>query len=431
MRWTAMAVSVVVLGGLGAVVPPAAPASAAATPTWMPQAGPVFNNPLGSLKGQQAILRQVLAAVRHAPRGSLIQMAVYSFDRSDLAYALRKARQRGVRVQLIVNKSVMSGVARNLQRRFGKNPNRPSFVIACPGACRRKGDGGNMHSKVFAFSQTGAAQNVVIASSGNMTSKAIYRQWNDSYTVIGDAGLYAAWQSMFSQMAHQRRVGPRRLTYTAPDGAFGAWFERSLASKGYTPGPQGTTTLTPVSGRYRPANDPVVHRIRRVGCRAPAGYGAGGRTMIRIAAYAMFQVRGEALAKALVNKKQQGCNIKIIMSVPGGPTYKRMQRAGIPMRSADWLFAHRVAEKEDGIEGWGPRFYSHYKVMMVDGMWNGRPTKTVWTGSENWSAISFANEEVVFTIHDAAVHRAYFKRWRSMWNGRATHRMGIEPTYGP
>jgi len=393
------------------------------TPTWRPVVGPVFNNPLGKKAKQQAILRQVLAAVRHTRRGATIQMAVYSFDRGDLAHALRKARGRGVHVQIVVNKAVMSGVARTLQKRFGRNPNRASFVIACPGACRKKGDGGNMHVKIFAFSQTGAAHDVIISSSGNMTSKAIYRQWNDSFTVAEDAGLYATWQRLFSQMAHQHRSGPRRITYTSNSRGYSAWFERSLPDQA----PPASTSMA----RYRPSADPVVHRIQGIGCHAPAGYGRNGHTVVRIAAYAMFETRGQALAKTLVRKKKQGCDIAIVMSVPGGGTYKMMQRAHIPLRSADWLFAERVAEKEDGISGWGPRFYSHHKMMMVNGLYRGHPTRTVWTGSENWSAISFANEEVVFTISNDHVYRAYLKRWRSMYHGRATHRMGIQPTYGP
>ena len=433
--------TLVLVGGLLAVTPSTGPATAAPTvavtsvaaptadraaPRWRPRAGPLFNNPLGSRARQQAILRQVLAAVRHTRRGATIQMAVYSFDRSDLAYALRRAHKRGVRVQIVVNKAVLSGVSRSLRHVLGSNPNRSSFLVACPGACRKKGDGGNMHVKVFAFSQTGAARNVVISSSGNMTSKAIYRQWNDSFTVSGDAGLYGTWRKLFRQMAHQRRVGPRRLTYTSSRRGYSAWFERSMASAG-SQAAQSRTTL----GRYRASADPVVNRIKRISCQAPAGYGHHGHTVIRIAAYAMFETRGQALAKTLVRKKRQHCDIAIILSVPGRGTYKMLQRAGIKLRSADWMFAERVAEKEDGISGWGPRFYSHHKMMMVNGLYAGRPTRTVWTGSENWSAISFANEEVVFTIHSTSVYRAYLKRWRSMYHGRATHRMGVQPTYGP
>jgi len=432
VRQSVTVLTLVLMGGLMAVTPPPGTATAAdrVAPTWRPRVGPVFNNPLGKLSSQQAILRQVLAAVRHTRRGATIQMAVYSFDRSDLASALRKAHRRGVHVQIVVNKAVLSGVSRSLRRQLGRNPHRSSFLVACPGACRKKGDGGNMHVKVFAFSQTGAARNVVISSSGNMTSKAIYRQWNDSYTVSGDAGLYATWKKLFRQMALQRRVGPRRLVYTSSDRTYSAWFERSLASAGNQPA-TATATTSLTTARYRASADPVVNRIRRVGCRAPAGYGHHGRTVIRIAAYAMFEVRGQALAKALIRKKRQHCDIAIIISVPGRGTYKMLQRAGIRIRSADWMFAERVASEEDGISGFGPRFYSHLKFMAINGTYSGAPTKTVWTGSENWDTISFDNEEVVLTINDASVYRSYIDRWNSMWYGKATHKMGIKPEEGP
>jgi phosphatidylserine/phosphatidylglycerophosphate/cardiolipin synthase-like enzyme len=119
------------------------------------------------------------------------------------------------------------------------------------------------------------------------------------------------------------------------------------------------------------------------------------------------------------------------MSVPGGHTYKLMQRAGIPLRSADWEFAQRNADEEDGISGWGPRFYSHLKFMAINGVFQGHPTRTVWTGSENWDGMSFANEEFVLTINDSSVYRAYLNRWNAMWKGRATHKMGIQPLRRP
>jgi phosphatidylserine/phosphatidylglycerophosphate/cardiolipin synthase-like enzyme len=395
-------------------------------PGWRPQLGVVFNDPLGGSKRQKAIVTRLVKAINHAKRGSVIRIASYSFDRGDVLSALSRARKRGVFVQVIVNKSVMSGGIRSLQKRLGKNPNRRNFVVACDGRCRKKGDGGNMHTKVFAFSRTGGAQYLVITSSGNLTSKAVYRQWNDSYAVANDKVLFDTWSVMFRQMAHQRQRGARRLSYTTTTGGYNYTFQRALAAQNNQVATSETTT-----SRYRATSDPAWKRIRQVSCVAPAGFGVGGRTVIRIAMYGMFKTRGEALAKALVRKKKQGCDIKIIMSVPGGHTYKMMERARIPLRSADWLFAERVAAQEDGISGWGPRFYSHLKFMAINGMYAGQPTRTVWTGSENWDNLSFANEEVVLTINDRSVYRSYIDKWNSMWKGRATHKMGVQPLYGP
>jgi hypothetical protein len=395
-------------------------------PGWRPQLGPVFNNPLGKPAAQKAIVIRLVKAINHAKRGSVIRIAVYSFDRSDVLSALRRARKRGVFVQVIVNKSVLSGGVQSLQDKLGHNPNKNNFVIACDGRCRKKGSGGNMHAKVYTFSRTGGAQYLVITGSGNMTSKGVYRQWNDSYAVAGDKALYDTWGLMFRQMAHQRQTTARRLSYTTSSQDYNYMFQRSLASQGYQVSSSETTT-----SRYAASADPAWRRIQQVSCVAPKGYGIEGHTVIRIAMYGMFKARGEGLAKALVRKRQQGCDIKMIMSVPGGKTYKMLQKAGIALRSADWEFAERVAQEEDGISGWGPRFYSHLKFMAINGTYAGKPTRTVWTGSENWDSLSFANEEVVLTINDASVYRAYVDQWNSMWSGRATHRMGVQPLKAP
>jgi phosphatidylserine/phosphatidylglycerophosphate/cardiolipin synthase-like enzyme len=395
-------------------------------PGWRPKLGPVFNNPLGSSKKQRAILIRLIRAINHAPRGSQIRIAVYSFDRADVLGALRKARKRGVNVQVIVNRSVMSSGARSLQKKLGKNPNRKNFVIACSGRCRKKGDGGNMHSKVYTFSRSGGARYLVITGSGNLTSKGVYRQWNDSYAIANDKRLYDTWANMFNQMAHQKLRGARRLSYTTTTGGYNYTFQRTLAAQNK----QFSTSQVSLA-RYRASADPAWRRIGKVSCNAPKGYGVNGHTVIRIAIYGMFKARGEALAKALVRKKKQGCNIRIIMSVPGGHTYKMMERAGIPLRSGDWEFAERNAAEEDGISGWGPRFYSHLKFMAINGVYAGKPTKTVWTGSENWDALSFANEEVILTINDASVYNTYLGHWSWMWNGRSTHKMGTQPLGGP
>lgn len=418
-----------------AAVDPCTPDAAGALPAncvgwlpgWRPQLGPVFNNPLGKPEAQLAIVTRIIKAINHTPRGGLIRMSVYSFDRGDVLSALKKARKRGVFIQLIVNKKVMSGGVAYLQKKWGKNPDKRNFVVACDGRCRAKGSGGNMHAKVYTFSRSGGAQYLVITGSGNLTSKGVYRQWNDSYAVANDKQLYDTWNVMFDQMAHQKAAGPRRLSYTTTTGGYTYGFQRPVAGQG---GQVSTSQTT--AARYRPMNDAAWRRISQISCDAPEGYGgAGGHTVIRIAMYGMYGARGEGLAKALVRKKQQGCNVAVIMSVPGGHTYKLMERAKIPLRSGDWMFAERDAALEDGISGFGPRFYSHLKFVAVDGVYAGQPTKSVWTGSENWDSMSFTNEEVVLTINDASVYGAYVDRWNAMWNGRATHKMGIKPIAGP
>ncbi|MFI2706197.1 phospholipase D-like domain-containing protein, partial [Nocardioides sp. CER28] len=411
-------------GGPAAVAAQAAAPSAllAPLPGWRPSLRPMFNDP--GRRGSRVILRRILQAIRHTPRGETIRIATYSLDRPEVTYALRQARRRGAHVQVIVNKRTSSGLVFALQRAFGKNPHRANFVVTCPGRCRGPGDGGNQHIKIASFTRTGGARDVIIGSSGNLTSKATYRQWNDSWAIAYDPKVFNAWVGFFDQMKIQRQRGPRGFLTTSQPGvkhAYSLWLQRTPAT--------ASAVQAPVA---RAGHDPVVQRINDVGCRTRRGYGtADGRTIVRITEYAVFKSRGVRVANAIAGLKRRGCDVMVIGSVFSRPVIGILRRAGVPLRMGDWRFANRNPAEEDGLSGWGPRFYVHFKEMAVNGSFRGQPTKSVWTGSENWSPISFANEEVVVRFTDPAYYTAYTRQFRNLWRGRATHRPGIDPTGGP
>jgi hypothetical protein len=410
--------------------PPVAAAEAAAAPVllpplpgWTPRLGPMFNDPGRRRSG--VIAHRVLQAIRHTPRGETIRMAVYSLDRGEIGAALRKARRRGVHVQVITNQHTASALVYSLQRSFGRNPHRNSFVVTCPGRCRAPGSGGNQHLKVFSFTRTGGARDVIIGSSGNLTSKAVERQWNDSWAIGYDPKIFNTWVGFFNQMKIQKRRGSRTVQAAQPHVAhpYSIWLQRTDA---------GTASAVPAAAARSAAQDPVVRRLRDVGCRTRPGYGtADGRTVVRIMEYAVYAGRGIQVANAIADTTRRGCDVMVIGSVFSGPVIGILRRAGVPVRMADWRFADRDPAEEDGLGGWGPRFYSHYKAMIVDGSYQKQPTTSVWTGSENWSGISFANEEIIVRFTDPGYYRAYFQQFRRLWSGRATHRAGIEPTGGP
>jgi hypothetical protein len=440
-RRFAVAASLAVTGALGAsaieVVPAGAPAAVAATaapaallaplPGWLPSLRPMFNDP--GHKGSRVIIRRVLQAIRHTPRGETIRIATYSLDLPEVTHALRMARRRGVHVQVIVNKHTSSGWVFGLQRAFGKNPHRANFVVTCPGRCRAPGHGGNQHMKIASFTRTGGARDVIIGSSGNFTSKATYRQWNDSWAIAYDPKVFNAWVAFFNQMKIQRQRGPRGILTTSQSGVrhpYSLWLQRTTGAT------TATATPAPAPAARRSGGDPVVRRINDVGCRTRPGYGtADGRTIVRITEYAVFKGRGVRVAHAIAGLKRRGCDVMVIGSVFSRPVIGILRRAGVPLRMGDWRFANRNPAEEDGLSGWGPRFYVHFKEMAVNGSFRGQPTKSVWTGSENWSAISFANEEVVVRFTDPGYYTAYTRQFGKLWRGRATHRAGIDPTGGP
>src|SRR4051812_37684536 len=68
-----------------------AASAAAGKKRWAPAAGGFFNDPWGSKDAKFRIERQIVGAIRHAHKGSYIRIAVYSFDRVNVADALIKA----------------------------------------------------------------------------------------------------------------------------------------------------------------------------------------------------------------------------------------------------------------------------------------------------------------------------------------------------
>src|SRR6478609_9438252 len=310
----ALAASTVGVIETPAGAPPAAAATAAAPallpplPGWKPALGPIFNEP--GKPRSTAIVYRVLQAIRHTPRGETIRMATYSFDRGEIATALRNARKRGVRVQIVVNQKTASGVVFSLQRTLGSTPRHNNFVVTCPGRCRAPGDGGNQHIKIFSFTRSGGTRDLIIGGSGNLTSKAVYRQWNDSWAIAYDPKVFDAWVGFFKQMKFQHTLGGRvvQTSQTQVANPYSMWLQR-----------------TPTTGAAAPlaraaAQDPVVRRIRSVGCNTRAGYGnANGHTVVRIMEYALFGSRGNQIANAIASLKRGGCDVMVIGSVFSKP----------------------------------------------------------------------------------------------------------------
>ncbi len=387
------------LGGVGA--PPAAtdePAIAtqartqasAKADTWIPPSGAAFNLPRGGQKARNKLIRRVIAGVNHAPKGSTIRFAMYSFDRRDVADALLRAHRRGVNVQLLVNDNWTSYQTRRLRRELGTKPRKKSFYVICRGSCR--GGKGNLHMKVYSFSRTGAASKVLMTGSGNLTNRAAKLQWNDQVTLLNAPGLYDFYVRIFDQLKLDRRVKTRRQIYG------------------------GTASLGALFYRVRPADDPVMRRLRAIDCQAAPGYGIRGRTSIRIMMYAWMRDRSY-LADRVAYLKRQGCNIAVITSVSSSKVVRILKAAKIPIRSADY---DRVENAEGDLV---VNFYSHLKVMTLDGTYGGRSMRNVWTGSENWSGVSFQNDELILRLTGDLVHAKYIKHFNLLWT-KHTHLHG-------
>ena len=159
-----LAVVVVLTGSLlAAPTTPALAREVVAKPRWEPATGGFFNNPWGTTDSKFRIERQIVAAIRHARKGSTIRIAVYSFDRVNVAKALLKAHRRGVHVQVLHNDHQYTTAMKMLKHGLGTNRGKKSWDYTCKTGCRSIQ--GVLHDKIYLFGHTGAARNVAMTGS--------------------------------------------------------------------------------------------------------------------------------------------------------------------------------------------------------------------------------------------------------------------------
>lgn len=413
-------------------------------PVWTPRAASTFNYPFAKHRSRYRIRNRVLHAIEASPKGSRIRLATFTFVDGRIAKALLKAKRRGVSVQLLVNRTGVGlsppyrRVSKALGHRLRGTPHstaaRASFVKTCSFSCR--GRHGNLHSKIFLFSQVGHARWVSMVGSANLTSMASYGQWNTMDTMI-DRATYRHLITLFNQMKRDR----------VPKKTFD-WF-RSAQSTGWV-------FPRPV---HKPRQDPTVRALRAISCRAPAGTGFAvkhpkkvhhkkahhkmvhhkkahakkahdkvakhgpkkakkqhkkkkpftRRTVIRISMYAWFDRRGDYLAKEVRRKWNQGCDVKIIYSVLNGfvkrTLYSPTGRGRIPMRRVvriDPVTREVVS-------------YSHSKYIALSGGYAGKPAQTVWTGSMNFTGLGVVSDDVIVRLKGHQRFASYLDNFHKVW----------------
>ena len=355
---------------------------------YTPVTGAVFNRPIGTVAEQRAIFSHVNKTIDATPPGATIRFAVYSFAEKATATRLINAYKRGVNVQLIFNAHQVYEQEKRLQSALGKNRNRRSFAIFCEGSCR--GVKGQMHQKVFLFSKAGAAENVVMVGSNNMTRNNAVNQWSDIYTVANDPALYFTYSGVFEQMKADQ---PQTRPFISAD------------VNGYEP------EFYPYP-RVAMANDPLYQALSSITCLGAAeGYGvetttdADGdgaldrATVLRIAQHAWNGDRGIYLAQKVAELKRGGCDVKVIYGVGIGRVVKNtLLRAEVPITNG------RTNKK------------THQKTFFVSGVFEGNPASAlVWNGSHNWSDGALRRDDVVFRVESLDAFNAYFENFEDIW----------------
>jgi len=379
---------------------------------YVPYSGPRFGYLGRGMAEQSRIRNQVLATInstwggprdRHglplATNGT-IRIATWSFGDKGIAKALYAAYLRGVSVQVMSAASInqthpeLSWLRKRLgsasyKRGLAGTQEKVSFVRTCNGSCR--GRGGTQHAKFFLFDNVGYAHHrkIVFQGSMNLTSFAWHGQWNTA-EVSQNTPAYDQFLSVFKEMRPGTYVNNpyRDFSYDQPVESF------------FFP-------LQP----WTSWNDPVLRMLNRTRC---SNAGVYAHTKIRIIQYAIYQSRGEKIAKRLRQLWNQGCDIAIIYSVTTRPVLNILRnhsgRGAIPMKQS-------IIRKSDGTIA----KYNHSKWMMIAGNYGGQPYqwRTI-SGSANWANLAISSDEQMQIINGYADGKAYQQAFNNTWVQRTS-----------
>jgi predicted outer membrane repeat protein len=377
--------------------------SAPAAAAFEPPEGAVFNEPRGTVAARWRIVHTVDDAIRGAQPGSRVLITSYYFDSVSSANALIDAHARGVRVQVVVDgihattkqplRIAEKVNADNIDPATGLppldaegNPLRwgpdNSFVVFCQNSCRNVG--GAMHSKFYAFSETGTAKDVVMVSSSNLNTGGAVKGWNDLYVIKGRPDVLADYAAIHAEMAED----------TARDGDHYREFVRGEYTSRFFPRPGG--------------GDPTMEDLSNIRCKgATDGSGRNGRTAINISMFTWFQERGIRIARRVAELGRLGCSVAVIYGAPG----------------VDVRNILRDAARRGHIKVWNSRrldnglVRTHEKYYMVNGVY-GADTSSwrVHTGSQNWVSLSNHADENTLNIESRAAYAQYLRNWAQVRN---------------
>ncbi|GLY91154.1 phospholipase D-like domain-containing protein [Actinoallomurus iriomotensis] len=368
----------------------AAPGAAHAGPAGSdpsPQTGPIFNSPVSGTAKRDAIASRVARLIAGTPKGSRIAIAMYHFSSMDTAAQLVAAAKRHVSVQVVLDhESTAYAAFKRLKRGLGTDTKKASWVVVCEEDRGCIGPEFN-HNKFFLFSTTGDAQDMVVQTSANATDGARDTQWNDAL-VLRDPAVYAAYLSYFQDLAAQRH----KLDYHR----------------------------TVQAGKYRldffpwAKGNPIGQALDQVSC-------AGG-TRIRLS-LGHFTVA--SIARRLWKLDDAGCRVQVVFDIIGPGTLRALTKKG---------GRHGGPETRYLTEG-GRTTYAHSKYLLIDGRYQGRPQKVVFTGSNNYTTVGFhGHDEAMITVADPQLEQEYagnfdavFKHGRTVKSADSVPEAVLEP----
>ena len=376
--------------------------------------GAYFNNPRGSWNSRLRIERQVMHAINNTRKGSIIRIALYSFDRIPVAKALIRAKKRGVHIQILMNDHQDTKAMKMLRGYLGTNVKKKSFIYKCHSGCRTDHPKRLLHTKFYTFSKTGGSKWAVFFGSANLTMNAARHQWNDLFLMDDDKELFKQYVALFDDM--KKDYGKQQLPFPPFCGipANGVACDDAVDF--------GTTVTFPKL--VGPKNDPIVAILNRVQCITVAADGSRVRTKLAVNMHTIRGHRGNYLADAYRRKFAEGCQARFSFGLVGAITKTHLgaktPRGRLPLRSTGFDYNPNNNEdpknNPDGKLDLTLDYYSHQKFLIIQGNYAGNPNaQLVFTGSSNWGSLGSVNDEILVAVQGKRVARQYLKQFNFEW----------------
>lgn len=352
-----------------------------------------FSNPPAFAGRDYTIIDELKRLINAVPAGGTIRGAIHSLSIDGVADALLAAQNvRGVTVQLVLDgkNAPSTDPAVNTIRQIAAH----KFCTNSNGGdgCISTGATGNMHTKMFTFSQTRdpsgvLRSNVTWFGSSNLTYASGPDAFNNTITVYGDTGLYNGLNTNFADMYARRHYSGNDYY----DSASGRGYYMSSAADAYA-SPEGIGQT-----------DTIVTRLNDVtpdtSCR------------LRIGMSFVTTGRPDLLAQ-VKRMKAGGCAVWMVVggdatdgiSMPQS-VYNELLDAGVAIRRRDKV---------------------HDKFFLVYGKYGTSYAYRVYSGSQNWSQDALNENEEIFvkmapetgTVHP--LYDGFYNHFNDAYNGGVT-----------
>jgi len=321
-----------------------------------------FNNPPAAGGRDYTITDELKRLINTTPAGGTIRGAIHSLSIDGVADALLAAQTRGVTVSVVLDGKnapstdpAVATIKRLTNHKFCTNS-------SGGGGCIGTSAAGNMHTKMFTFSQAQDPSGVLRPSvawfgSANLTYASGTDASNNALTVYDAATLYDGFNANFSDMWNRRHYSGNDYY----DSASGRGYYQANPADAYA-SPEGVGET-----------DTIVTRLNDVtpdaNCRLRIGmsFVTTGRPGL------LDQVRRYKAGGCLVWMVVSGSSTDGI-SIPQS-VYNSLLDAGVAIRRHDKV---------------------HDKFFLVYGKYGSQYLYRVYTGSQNWSQDALNENEEIF-----------------------------------